>query len=877
MPLRHLIPCAILFALSGRCCFSSENEGLAILREANHLSDLFNWADARPLYAQAEKLFQDAGDNRDALYARFGRIRGEMETLNLPETSDYLGSQLQSPLLRTDLQLRLMCLIVKGDIDGEIDSAPATADWGEALSVARRLGDRKWESRASAELGFEEFVAGDIGAAMKAVGTGLITARETGDVGAEIRYLGAIGTGLALRKLDGQAISYLDKAIGLARTHPDSGFPFVAVAGKIQALINEHEYNEALTLIEEAAREARNKHKEIKLAQVQLLKADIEIARQQPTAIPLLTDTAGLTREGHSRLFAEAEMKLADAYREKHDLQKAKEAAATAVAATGGSSDMYLAPGRLRTLAEIEVALGHRNQAADLYQRASDIIEGMMSTAPDGGARAALLAEMSPIFSDYFSLEAEQNNLAGAFHIIEQVRGRVIAESLLQPNLHEGNDTQMEDRIRRLKTELVRTPSARRRRALVDELFFAEQARWTSISTDGAVRVPDPASRITLKDVQRQLRVQEVVLEYVLGETESFCLAIDPLGAKVVRLPGRKEIEAIAARYLIAIKAKKESSDDGRSLFAALLEPLRLSAAQTTLLIVPDGILHLVPFSALRDRSGKYVIATNTIWYLPSGGAIALLHRSQSPGASRMFLGVGGVKYGETPTAPSMMVQANPGLLRGGYYGVDVNKLPDLPSTAEEIRSARDILGGSKSALETGAEGTETEFKSTPLGQFRIIHLAIHGKANPKNPDRAALIFRPDPPHDDGLLEPQEILGFHLNADLVVLSACDTAVGHLQGEEGIENLSRTFLTAGARSVVSTLWEIDDTYSLFLMKRFYTHLRDGATEAAALARSQNDVLNKFGEDTPAADWAAFTLLGDGDRVIFPKEQPEVSSR
>ena len=139
------------------------------------------------------------------------------------------------------------------------------------------------------------------------------------------------------------------------------------------------------------------------------------------------------------------------------------------------------------------------------------------------------------------------------------------------------------------------------------------------------------------------------------------------------------------------------------------------------------------------------------------------------------------------------------------------------------------------------------------------------------------MIFRPDPPQDDGLLEPREILALHLNADLVVLSACDTAVGHLQGEEGIENLARAFLIAGSESVVSTLWPIDDTYSLFLMKHFYTHLRDGATEAQALRLSQMDLLNKFGKDTPAADWAAFTLLGDGDRLMLPQGRTEVSSR
>ena len=244
-----------------------------------------------------------------------------------------------------------------------------------------------------------------------------------------------------------------------------------------------------------------------------------------------------------------------------------------------------------------------------------------------------------------------------------------------------------------------------------------------------------------------------------------------------------------------------------------------------------------------------------------------------------MFLGVGGVEYGGVlaSSSASVSAQAKRGITRGGYYDLDLANLPDLPGTKEEIRSAAEILGASHPALEVGTEGTETEFKSEPLDQFRIIHLAIHGKANPKNPDRAALIFRPNPPEDDGLLEPREILGLHLNADMVVLSACDTTVGHLQGEEGIANLSRIFLTVGARSVASTLWQIDDTYSLFLMERFYTPLREGLTEAEALAASQNDLLRKFGRNTPVADWAAFTLLGDGDRTIFGMKQTEESLR
>lgn len=876
MLLRLLMQVMAGCLLAVECLPQSQPDPSALLREADHLSDLFNWADAGPLYAQAEKLFAASGGERNALYAKFGAIRGSMETANLPDTSDYLSGQLQTALVQKDLRLRLMCLIVKGDIDGEIDSAPARADWEEAVAIATRLGDKKWQSRASAELGFEQFLAGDVGTARKAVASALITAHATGDIGAEIRYLAAIGTVLALNRLDDQAISYLDRAIDLARKYPDSGYPFFPVAGKIQALINKKDYERASALIDESEREATRKHKDIKLAQVLLLRADIALEKQHKAeAVAVLNDTAQLTRHSHSRLFADSEIQLADAYREEHDFEKAEGAAETAVAATGQSRDMYLAPARLRTLAEIEVALGRTKQASQLYQRATDIIEGMVANAPDSGARAALLAEMSPIFVDHFSLAAQEKNTRQAFHIIEQVRGRIVAERLLQPALDKPIDTQTEDRIRRLKVQLVRTQRVRQRRTLIDQLFFAEQARWTEIS--GAnLRAIDPSIEITLVGVQRQLRQNEVILEYVLGETESFCLRISRSAVAISKLASRKNIEAQTRVYLAQLRSKKNPSSESRALFASLIQPMHLPPGLNSLVIVPDGVLHLVPFSALEENSGEFLGSDHRIWYLPSAGMLTFLRGNRHSEARRMFLGVGGVEYGST-VQPTMLAQAKSELTRGDYYDVDLTRLPDLPGTEEEIRAAADILGADDATLLVGRNGTETEFKSEPLSQFRILHLAIHGRANTKNPDRAALIFRPDPPAEDGLLEPREILGLRLNADLVVLSACDTAVGHLQGEEGIANLARAFLSAGFASVVSTLWPIDDTYSLFLMKRFYTHLHGGVTEAEALRLSQEDLLHKFGEDTPASDWAAFTLLGDGDRVIFPKKRFEVSSR
>ena len=167
-----------------------------------------------------------------------------------------------------------------------------------------------------------------------------------------------------------------------------------------------------------------------------------------------------------------------------------------------------------------------------------------------------------------------------------------------------------------------------------------------------------------------------------------------------------------------------------------------------------------------------------------------------------------------------------------------------------------------------GPAATKAAFKQAQLDNRRIIHLAVHGVANEKHPERAALIFLSDPKHgEDGILRAGEIARLHTNADLVVLSACDTAVGRLQGEEGVANLSNAFLLAGARAALSTLWSIGDTFSLYLVKRFYAHLNKNATAAAALTAAKRDMIETFGKRAVPLYWAGFILDGAGDRPIM----------
>ena len=155
----------------------------------------------------------------------------------------------------------------------------------------------------------------------------------------------------------------------------------------------------------------------------------------------------------------------------------------------------------------------------------------------------------------------------------------------------------------------------------------------------------------------------------------------------------------------------------------------------------------------------------------------------------------------------------------GMLFDLAGDPLQNLPKSRDEVDEVAKIMGPRSVEL-LGADATEATFKGEPLDQFRIIHIATHAIASATFPDRSALVLGEDSKkQEDGLLQAREIRRLHLNADLVTLSACDTGAGRLQGEEGIASLERSFLFAGARSVLATLWTASDPYTRRLWNIF----------------------------------------------------------
>jgi CHAT domain-containing protein len=849
-----LITLLLIFVSSMQQLAAQSQPAAERMQHALRLAELYNWVDAGPDFAEAERLFQAAGDRRNALYARLGVIRSTSEQHPLPETSAQLAKDLESnPTLQTDKELRMFCLIVKGDIDGEVDSRAMREDWQEVAKLARDLGNSKWQYRALAQLGIAAFYDGDLETARKNVGGALADATKNGDAGAQIRFLTALGVGLVESKLYDQALPYFDNASKIAAVTPDAGFPFNTNEQKVTALIGLHQLDAAQRLDDDILARAEQEKRLLHQSVALYLAAGIARARgDRNGAVTILEKQVALSqRQGLNREVADAQSQLSEIFRESGDLGRSEQFATLAVDSTQASGDMWSVPQRLKTLAEVEVRQGRYAEADDAYDRASAFIDSLVGNYSSVLAKTAVISASSQIYTEHFSLVTQHlHQLPKAYAIVEQVRGRILADLLMSGSVRSGAAANTERTISQLRIKLMAPTAPRDVQRIRDQIFMAEQARW--VTPDISILKAQSRETISIARLQQSLNPSAVVLEYVVADPHSYCLVITHSGARIAELPARQKIDGLAEAYLKAVKAKQAADVEGRRLYDALLQPIPEAKQKENLIVVPDGRLHLVPFDALVDDGGKYVVESHSVTYAPSAtGFFLLTMQNRRPRAfSHTLLAVGGVPYSGGELKQVALTR-----------GYDPSNLNDLPATIDEVRAAELAVHDPSNTILLGADATESALKKADLGRYRFIHLAVHGFASNVDPDRSALLLRSDPAHgEDGFLQASEIVQMRLNADMVVLSACDTALGPVEGEEGIAALSRAFLLAGARSVVSTLWSIDDTFSSFMMKQFYGHLAAGSSPAIAMAAAKRDMVSKYGRSAPPYYWAAFVVEG-----------------
>jgi CHAT domain-containing protein len=358
-----------------------------------------------------------------------------------------------------------------------------------------------------------------------------------------------------------------------------------------------------------------------------------------------------------------------------------------------------------------------------------------------------------------------------------------------------------------------------------DYRVFLERVRKESLEQVSLMSV-EP---VTLPEVQGLLPEGTTLLEYLVGDREVIVWAVDRQHATVVRTPGdRQALVAEVRQYRSALSNQAPLADVqalAERLYRRLLEPVRSQIHGDRLLIVPHGVLHYLPFVALRSSAGRWVVEDFALATLPSASVLRYL-ADKSVGASNRALVVGN---------------------------------PDLGAGLELRWAEREagIVGqrdpGAARVLTRG-DATERQVK-TLIETAGLIHFATHGELSEADPLSSALLLVPGG-GEDGRLEVRELFGLDLHARLVVLSACETGLGVLSQGDELVGLQRAFLYAGTPAVITTLWKVDDRASYELMRAFYDRLSGlGATEA--LRQAQLETMRTFPH--PFA-WAAFGLTG-----------------
>lgn len=541
----------------------------------------------------------------------------------------------------------------------------------------------------------------------------------------------------------------------------------------------------------------------------------------------------------------------------------------------------------LRGLAKTEARAGQGALAKTLFARAVDALEAQRARVGGEASKSSFTAVHQAFYSDLIAAYLDADQPEKALETLERSRARAFLEMLatrsidLKGELPEALRNRQEDlaRLRRtlsgrlakasLKTnpkdveawrsELLRLPQ--------QEDALAEEIRKASPRL-AALMDPKPLS---FSDLVKTLEVDSLLLAYAVGEKESYLFTLRRIPGKATRpafktfrLPfGKQALEARvkAFRELLGPKAALGSQAQAwksaaRELFATLLAPAaRDLDACRRIVLLPDGPLHLLPFGALIPGNGSRPLGfRKPIRIEPSMTAYREL-KAENAAKTRRWTGFGDPLYAGAERSEPLRGALEQLKTRGFALG-------PLPGTREEVTRIAGIFGPS-GQVRLGGEATKASVRDLARSAT-YLHFACHGVIDSEFPMHSALALSPDlASGDDGLFQAWEIIqDLKLDADCVVLSACETGLGRIQGGEGILGLTRAFFYAGARSTVVSLWPISDESTSTLMEAFYREILAGAPRDLALLRAQRSLARHPAFAHPFF-WAAFGLHGRAD--------------
>ena len=581
----------------------------------------------------------------------------------------------------------------------------------------------------------------------------------------------------------------------------------------------------------------------------------------------------------------------------------------------------------LHQLATIARDRGDIDDARTGIEGALAIAETSRSGLVGEGLRASFFATTQGLYEFYIDLLMRLHHAqpgAGydrkALEAAERARARGLLDALIESraDIRTSLDPVLVDREKALgqridtlahrQTQLLARQHTDGQAAATEKDLSALLLEYEEVKTQIRAASPKYASLtqpqpLSATDIQAQVVDDNtVLLEYALGDEQSYLWGVTPTSVTSVTLPKRNDIEALARRAhdalaarnrkvsaeaLAARQARVDAADrrltrTERALSHLLIDPVASIIRGKRLVIVANGALQFIPFGVLPvpGRTAP-LVAEHEIVSLPSASTLAILRQDQADRttpAHMLAVLADPVFDPMDPRVKALSARTRPTSTRSGDAGsepdwvraardagIDGTTLPRLAHAREEADSILALVPAAQrlGALDFQASrGTATDER---LAQYRIVHFAAHGFVNSVHPELSGVALsmvdergRPV----DGYLRLHLIYSLSLPADLVVLSACQTAFGRDVKGEGLVSLTRGFMYAGASRVVASLWSVDDQATAELMKEFYRAMLGSQhlSPAAALRHAQVTIRRQERWRAPYY-WAGFVLQGE----------------
>lgn len=537
----------------------------------------------------------------------------------------------------------------------------------------------------------------------------------------------------------------------------------------------------------------------------------------------------------------------------------------------------------LEIIGQALAAMGRPDEARQAFEQSIAIVEGQRLNVAGGAEdRQRFFASRMEPYQFLIEFLIRQGDLSGAFLYAERARARVLVESLSQNKLDPQDfmtpSERSQDQIRMdamaavnrqiLNEGQKENPDASQLKALNEQL---QKARNDHEASRAALYANHPEIRlqrgdlpsVTMEAAEALLPSSTVFMEYVVmaDKTYVFVLRPDPVEQHLeIRLltihKSRKDLAGLvdAFRHKLA-SLDLDFAGVSKELYELLLQPAQdLIRGSRNLLIVPDGELWNVPFAALLSPANRYLLEDHALVEVPSLAALREMMKARKghdSAASSLFA------LGNPAPAVESLKQVKQ-LYRGETLG-------PLPDAEREVKLLGQLYGPSRSRVYTGKQAAKDRFKRE-AGGYQILHIATHGILNDATPLYSQLVLAPgaSPGSEDGLLEAWDIMNLKLNANLAVLSACETGRGNIGSGEGLIGLSWAFLVAGVPTTVVSQWKVESKSTTELMVKFHRELLSGTRGAdfqiaGALRKASLWLLRQPAYRHPFY-WAGFFVLG-----------------